>query len=90
LVVSNTKELTGSQESGNKKKKKKGKQPDQLVISTLYLPPRMPVKPIDWFDDLSCLGMVNQPINGSQDLPPRMPVKPIILSQLINMIKVDY
>jgi hypothetical protein len=46
LVVSNTKKSTGSQESG-KKKKKKGKQPDQLIVSTLYLPPRMPVKPID-------------------------------------------
>jgi hypothetical protein len=50
----------------------------------------MSVKLIDWFDDFSCLGMVNQPINGSQDLPLRKPVKPIILSQLINMIKVDY
>jgi hypothetical protein len=45
LIVFNIEELTGSQESG-KKKKKKGKQPDQLVIFTLYLPPRMPVKPI--------------------------------------------
>jgi hypothetical protein len=46
LVVFNTKKLTGSQESG-KKKKKKGKQPNQLVISTFYLPPRMPVKLIN-------------------------------------------
>jgi hypothetical protein len=58
LVVSNIEELTGSQESG-KKKKKKGKQPDQLVVSILYLPLRMPVKPIDWFDNLLCLGMKN-------------------------------
>jgi hypothetical protein len=56
LVVSNIEELTGSQESG-KKKKKKGKQPDQLVVFTLYLP--LPVKPIDWSDDLPCLGMEN-------------------------------
>jgi len=45
LIVFNTEKLTGSQES-DKKKKKKRKQPDQLIISTLYLPPRMPVKPI--------------------------------------------
>jgi hypothetical protein len=85
LVVFNTEKSTGSQESG-KKKKKKGKQPDQLVVSTLYLPPRMPVKPIDWSGDLSCLGMENQPINGSQETP----VKLIIVPQSINMIKVDY
>jgi hypothetical protein len=46
----------------------------------------MPVKPIDWFDDLPCLDMENQPINGSQE----MPVKPIILPQSINMMKVDH
>jgi hypothetical protein len=45
LVVFNIKEPTGSQES-DKKKKKKRKQPDQLIIFTLYLPLRMPVKPI--------------------------------------------
>jgi hypothetical protein len=44
-----------------------------LIIFTLYLPP--PVKPIDWFDDLPCLGMENQPI---------------MVSQSINMIKVDH
>jgi hypothetical protein len=46
----------------------------------------MPVKPIDWFDDLLYLNMENQPINGSQD----MPVKLIIVPQLINMIKVNH
>jgi hypothetical protein len=56
LVIFNIEKLTGSQESG-KKKKKKGKQSDQLVIFTLYLSP--PVKLIDWFDDLLCLGMEN-------------------------------
>jgi hypothetical protein len=45
LVVFNTEELIRSQESG-KKKKKREKQPDQLVIFTLYLPLKMPVKPI--------------------------------------------
>jgi hypothetical protein len=84
LIISNTEKPTRSQESG-KKKKKKGKQPDQLIVSTLYLPPRMPVKPIDWFNDLLCLSMENQPINGSQE----MPVKPII-PQSINMMKVDH
>jgi hypothetical protein len=54
-----------------------------LVVSTLYLPP--PVKPIDWSDDLPCLGMENQLTNGSQE----MPVKPII-PQSINMMKVDH
>jgi hypothetical protein len=83
LVVSNIEKPTKSQESG-KKKKKKGKQPDQLIISTLYLPP--PVKPINWSDNLPCLGMENQPTNESQ----KMPVKPIIIPQSINMIKVDH
>jgi hypothetical protein len=87
LVVFNTEKSTESQESGKKKKKKKkGKQPDQLIISILYLPPRMPVKPIDWSDDLTCLGMENQPINGSQE----MPAKLIMVSQSINMMKVDH
>ena len=58
MVVSNTEKPTGSQESG-KKKKKKGKQSNQLIVSILYL-------------------------------SLRMPVKPIILSQSINMIKVDH
>jgi hypothetical protein len=91
LIVFNTEELTGSQESG-KKKKKKRKQPDQLIVSTLYFPLKMPVKPINWFDDLPCLGMENQSTNGSQESgkKPRMPIKPIILSQSINMIKVDH
>jgi hypothetical protein len=44
-----------------------------LVISTLYLSP--PVKPIDWFDDLPCLGMENQPI---------------MIPQSINMMKVNH
>jgi hypothetical protein len=35
----------------------------------------MPVKPIDWFDDLLCLGMKNQLI---------------MVSQLINIMKVDH
>jgi hypothetical protein len=83
LIVSNTEKPTKSQESG-KKKEKKEKQPDQLVISTLYLPP--PIKPIDWSDDLPCLGMKNQSTNESQ----KTPVKPITLSQSINMIKVDH
>ena len=43
MVVFNIEESIGSQESG-KKKKKKGKQPDQLVVFSLYLPLRMPVK----------------------------------------------
>jgi hypothetical protein len=64
LVIFNIEESTGSQDSGKKKKKKKkkkkGKQFDQLVVFTFYFPP--PVKPIDWFDDLSCLSMQNQPI----------------------------
>ena len=46
----------------------------------------MPVKPIDWFNNLLCLGMENQPTNGSQETP----VKPIIVLQSINMIKVDH
>jgi hypothetical protein len=46
----------------------------------------MPVKSINWFDDLPCLGMENQPINESQE----MLVKPIMVLQLINMIKVDH
>jgi hypothetical protein len=46
----------------------------------------MLVKPIDWSNNLSCLGMENQPTNGSQE----MPVKPIILPQSINMIKIDH
>jgi hypothetical protein len=46
----------------------------------------MPVKPINWFDNLLCLGMKNQPTNGSQE----MPVKPIMVPQSINMIKVDH
>jgi hypothetical protein len=46
----------------------------------------MPVKPINWFDNLPCLGMENQPTNRSQE----MPVKPIILPQSINMMKVDH
>jgi hypothetical protein len=83
LVVFNIKEPTRSQESG-KKKKKKGKQPDQLIVFTFYLPP--PVKPIDWSDDLPCLGMENQLTNGSQEIP----VKPIIPLQSINMIKMDH
>ena len=55
-----------------------------MVISILYLPP--PVKLIDWSDDLPCLGMENQPTNGSQE----MPVKPIMVPQSINMMKVDH
>jgi hypothetical protein len=35
----------------------------------------MPVKPINWFDNLLCLSMENQSI---------------MVSQLINMIKVDH
>jgi hypothetical protein len=35
----------------------------------------MLVKPINWFDDLSCLNMENQPI---------------MVPQSINMMKVDY
>jgi hypothetical protein len=35
----------------------------------------MPVKPINWFDDLPCLSMENQPI---------------MVPQSINMIKVDH
>jgi hypothetical protein len=85
LIVFNTEEPTRSQESG-KKKKKKEKQPDQLIVSTLYLPPRMPVKPINWSGDLPCLGMENQPTNGSQ----KTPVKLIMVPQSINMMKVDY
>jgi hypothetical protein len=46
----------------------------------------MPVKSIDWFDNLSCLGIKNQLTNESQ----KMPVKSIILPQLINMMKVDH
>jgi hypothetical protein len=46
----------------------------------------MPVKLINWFNDLPCLGMENQLINRSQETP----VKPIMVSQLINMMKVDY
>jgi hypothetical protein len=72
LVVSNTEKLIGSQEF-SKKKKKKEKQPDQLIVFILYLP--LPVKLIDWSDDLLCLGMENQPI---------------MVLQLINMMKVDH
>jgi hypothetical protein len=54
-----------------------------LVIFTFYLSP--PVKLTNWFNDLPCLGMENQPINGSQE----MLVKPII-PQSINIMKVDH